>query len=378
MAKKKTAKPASRSIKKAKTKKRTNSRKIVNKNQDSLFERLFTKRNVSIFVIFMVGVLLIFSSYAWFSTSLNVKIKEFNMIVSRNSGLSISFDGINFDKAIEISRDTLINGLTKTYPNHVNQWAATGLTPVSSNGIGNSDSYFFDIFTSSGVRYRNKEKTHGFINTTKVSDSKPRSFNNYIAFDIFFKNETGSPVADNLYFDEGTTAYMTSDSGDEMQGLVNSLRIGIVKVGTVPVDSDPRTIQNIQCNHDCSSVIFEPNSTAHTMLSRERAAKYDLDLKDEEEFPTFAMIKAGGPIYVEDNISGSSKIDYNYFALQHTIKESDFDTPLFTIPDGITKARVYLWIEGQDIDSLETDSTGAEIYVDINFIKDTSGYQEFN
>jgi hypothetical protein len=326
----------------------------------------------------MLGVLLIASSYAWFSTSLNVKIKEFNMIVSRNSGLSISFDGINFDKAIEISRDTLINGLTKTYPNHVNQWAATGLTPVSSNGIGDNNSYFFDIYSSSGVRYRNRQKDHGFITTTKVTETKPRSFNNYIAFDIFFKNETGSPVADSLYFDEGTTAYMTSDSGDEMQGLVNSLRIGIVKVGTVPIESDARTIQNIQCNHNCKSVIYEPNSTAHTMLSRERAAKYNLDLKDNEEFPTFAMIKAGGPIYVEDNISGSSKIDYNYFALQSTMKDGDFDKPLFTIPDGITKARVYLWIEGQDIDSLETDSSGAEIYVDINFIKDTSGYQEFN
>ncbi len=377
MAKKKMIKPTSRSVKKTKSKKKTSSSKTARKNQNS-FNNLFTRRNLTIFVIFMIAVLLIFSSYAWFSTSLNVKIKEFNMIVSRNSGLSISFDGINFDKAIEISRDTLINDLTKTYPNHVNQWAATGLTPVSSNGISNSNSYFFDIYSSSGVRYRNRQKNHGFINTTKVNDSKPRSFNNYIAFDIFFKNETGSPVADSLYFDEGTTAYMTSDSGDEMQGLVNSLRIGIVKVGTVPIDSDPRTIQNIQCNNNCESIIFEPNSTAHTMLSRERAAKYNLDLKDNEEFPTFAMIKSGGPLYVEDNISGSSKIDYNYFALQNTIKESDFDKPLFSIPDGITKARVYLWIEGQDIDSLETDSTGAEIFVDINFIKDTSGYQAFN
>ena len=378
MANKKVVKPASKSVKKTTAKKKTTRKKVSKKHKVSLFNRIFTQRSVSIFVIFMIGVLLIFSSYAWFSTSLNVKIKEFNMIVSRNSGLSISFDGINFDTAIEISRDSLINDLTKTYPNHVNQWAATGLTPVSSNGISNSNSYFFDIFASSGVRYRNKQKTHGFITTSKVNEAKPRAFNNYIAFDIFFKNETGSPVADNLYFDEGTTAYMTSDSGDEMQGLVNSLRIGIVKVGTVPIGTDAASIQNIQCNNNCKSIIFEPSSTAHTMLSRERAAKYDLDLKDEEEFPTFAMIKAGGPLYVEDNISGSSKIDYNYFALQSTIKEEDFDNPLFTIPDGITKARVYLWIEGQDIDSLETDSTGAEIYVDINFIKDTSGYQEFN
>ena len=54
-----------------------------------------------------------------------------------------------------------------------------------------------------------------------------------------------------------------------------------------------------------------------------------------------------------------------------------FDEPLFTIPDGITKMRVYVWIEGQDIDSLETDSEGAEVSISINFIKDTYGYTEY-
>ena len=39
---------------------------------------------------------------------------------------------------------------------------------------------------------------------------------------------------------------------------------------------------------------------------------------------------------------------------------------------------MYLWVEGQDIDSLETDSEGAELYVDINFTKDTTGYNAFN
>ena len=39
---------------------------------------------------------------------------------------------------------------------------------------------------------------------------------------------------------------------------------------------------------------------------------------------------------------------------------------------------LYLWIEGQDIDSLETNSDGAELNVSINFIKDTAGYDAFD
>ena len=42
---------------------------------------------MSIVVIFFLGVLLIFSAYAWFSTSLNVKVKTFNMIVGQGGGI---------------------------------------------------------------------------------------------------------------------------------------------------------------------------------------------------------------------------------------------------------------------------------------------------
>lgn len=336
------------------------------------------KRILMVVVIFLLGVLLIFSSYAWFSTALNVKVKQFNMVVSRNGGLTISFDGINFDSAVEISRDILIFDVKNTYPNHINQWALNGLTPVSSNGISDPNSYFFDIFATSGVKYRNRKKENGFIYTNKVVDTAPRSYNNYIAFDLFFKNVTGSPVPDNLYFEEGTAITMTSDGNEEMVGLTNSLRIGIVKVGTLPIGTDPSLIQNMQCQGECEAIIYEPNSRNHTELSIERARKYDINLLDGKVFPTYAMIKEGGPIYVKDNISGSPTLDLNYFALQNTIHEEDFSRPLFEIPDGITKARVYLWVEGQDIDSLETDSEGAELYVDISFIKDTVGYDTFN
>ena len=97
---------------------------------------------ISIVVIFFLGILLIFSTYAWFSTSLNVKIKTFNMIVSRNSGLSISFDAINYDKTIEISEEVLIDRLVETYPNNLSQWSRNGLIPVSSPGLTNNNTYF--------------------------------------------------------------------------------------------------------------------------------------------------------------------------------------------------------------------------------------------
>ena len=299
------------------------------------------------------------------------------MIVTRNSGLSISFDAINYERAIEISEDILINKLAETYPNNLSQWAANGLVPVSSPGITNSNRYFFDIYSSSGVRYKNKELTDGFVTTVLSKENRRRSFNNFISFDLFLKNETGSPIDDNLYLERDTEFVMTSEASEEMVGLVNSARIGFVKVGSVPLDTPVETIQNLQCNNNCRSIIFEPNSTNHSELSIERAKKFGINLKDGREFPTYAYIKAGGPFEIANTVSGSVALDYNYFALQETVTGNVFDTPLFSIPNGITKVRVYVWLEGQDIDSLETDSEGADVSISISFVKDTQGYTEY-
>lgn len=336
------------------------------------------KRMTICMTILFLGVLFIFSSYAWFSTNLNVKIKQFNMLVTKNGGLTISFDAINFDSSVELTRKIIIDDLTATYPSHINQWAVNGLKPVSTNGNLDDNSYFFDIFATSGVKYKSFRRENGFITTKKVEDKKPSPNNYYIAFDVFFKNVNGSPISDNLYFDKDTAITMVSESSDEMIGLTNSLRVGIVKVGTLPLDTDPSVIQNMQCQDKCETIIYEPNSKNHSSLSIERAMKYDINLINGRTFPTYAMIKEGGPIYVKDNVSGSPNLDLNYFALQSTIHEEDFSRPLFEVPEGITKARIYLWVEGQDIDSLETDSEGAELLVDLNFIKDTAGYDEFD
>lgn len=332
---------------------------------------------MSIVVIFFLGILLIFSTYAWFSTSLNVKIKTFNMIVSRNSGLSISFDAINYDKTIEISEEVLIDRLVETYPNNLSQWSRNGLIPVSSPGLTNNNTYFLDIYKSGGVKYKNRNLEKGYVTTVLSRENSRNPVNYFIAFDLFLKNESGSPISDNLFLEENTEFVMTSSSGDDMPGLVNSARIGFVKVGSVPHNTPADVIQNLQCNNNCEAVIYEPHSVEHSELSIERAKKFGINLKNNREFPTYAYKRAGGPFELKDTISGSVALDYNYFTLQETKKEEIFDETLFTIPNGITKMRIYVWLEGQDIDSLETDSDGAEVSISINFIKDTFGYTEY-
>lgn len=362
-------------VKKVETKTKKKSSVTLNKVLD--YARNVNPR-VTMAIIFVFGVLLIFSSYAWFSMNLNIKIKTFNMVVAKNSDLTISFDGINFDRSIEITKSNIYDNLGELYPNYLTQWPANGLIPVSSPGLPHSDTHKFDMFETNGVLYRRREKDRGFIRTSKAEENKPREFNYYLAFDIFVKNDTGSPSDDNFYLDSTTDLYAPGEIDEEMLGLVNSFRVGIVKVGSVGLDASVDAIQNIACNNNCQFLIYEPNSKYHTPLSIEKAKKYGVDLVDGQDFPTYAYHKEGGPIYVANTVSGSDSIDPEHFIVQETFTEEQIDDPIFTIPNGITKFRIYVWIEGQDIDSLETNSKGTEVEISLNFEKDTTGWTEYN
>lgn len=369
---------------------KTNSKK---KNKTALAKiKLLSskKRNfITMIIIFLIGVLLTVSTYAWLSTNINVRVKNFNMIVAQNSGLSLSLNGIDFSNYVEISQEILIEELVRTYPNNTSQWSANGLIPISSIGTSGPNDSTFDFFSSAGVKYKDRDKKVGYLTTKLMTEEKERkTFNNYIAFDLFLKNSTGSPTSDNLFLDPTTYLALENEEEpeteeakedlEEMKGLINSARFGIVKIGSVDLDARIDEIQNIQCNNNCQAIIYEPNSREHTELSIERAMKYGLNLKDGEYFPTYAYINPIRNVKVEDTISGSANLDLNNFKLQETFEEEDLINPIFQIPNGITKIRVYVWLEGQDIDSLETDSEGAKISISMDFTKDTFGYDSYD
>ena len=339
------------------------------------------KAKVLLLVVFLLAVALTFATYAWFSASLNVKVKFFDVKVSTDTGLFISLDGIHFSDSVEISRDSIITNLKQYYPNHTNQWAANGLWSVSSNGIPNSNSSKFAMFEGQMDKYKDKARRGiRYINTVRVPEDSAYDWNQYIAFDIFLKNVSGSPKKDNLYLGAGTYVDFDDTADEEtiekMQDILNTIRIGIVKIGETGLKADAFTIQNLQCNNECISFIYEPNSLAHNTESIEAAANLGITLADNTYVPTYGVIAEGRYLdHKSSFVNSGVDLDTTHFALQNTRVDDDFETPLFQIPNGITKVRVYLWIEGQDIDALEVHSEGAPIYLNLDLEKDLAGYE---
>jgi hypothetical protein len=357
---------------------KTKNKKSKKKSINSFIDKM--KSNSLFIITLFTGVLLIVSSYAWLSASLNVKIKFFDLSVSTDNGLFISLDGVEYSDSIEISLNSVINDLRATYPNHTNQWAAGGLWPVSSNGIKTPNNDKFDIYIGEISRYKLKLRNRKFLNTRLGSEDNYSSYNAYIAFDIFLKNVSGSPKSDNLYLTEGTFVDYEEDTPEDiresMRNLMNSMRFGFVKIGSLPSKSDIRAIQNMKCNNECQMVIYEPNHLMHSQWSIDKAAEYNITLVDGVYSPTYGVINEGTFLEHTNGHEGTGiPLDTEHFALQNTIKFEDFINPIFQIPNAVTKVRVYVWIEGQDIDSLETNSKGAAIYISIDLEKDLAGYE---
>ncbi|MDD8049656.1 MAG: hypothetical protein PHH04_08735 [Thomasclavelia sp.] len=339
-----------------------------------------TRRNPQLLIIvaFFTGILLIVASYAWLSASLNVKVKFLNLSVSSDHGLFISLDGIDFSDTVEISLDTVINDLRNRYPSHTNQWSG-GLWPVSSNGIKDPNRDKFDVYKGEVSRRKDKSKKR-YLNTVLMKENEYSSANVFIAFDLFLKNVSGSPKSDNLYlenasvdFDEG----MIEDDKEPMAGIMNSMRFGFLKMSSVSSKSNVSTIQNIGCNNNCQMVIFEPNSKSHSTLSIESIFdSFGVNIIDGQYYPSYGIIAEGTRLEHMNGHEGTGiPLDTTHFALQNTIVDEDLEKPIFQIPNGITKVRVYIWIEGQDVDSLETNSRGAAIYITIDLVKDLAGYE---
>ena len=72
-----------------------------------------------------------------------------------------------------------------------------------------------------------------------------------------------------------------------------------------------------------------------------------------------------------DTYFGQATVNYK------TAAESTSTIEFAQLKAGVTKIRVYIWLEGQDVDSLETHSTGAPIDVVLDFIKDLAGYDGY-
>lgn len=322
---------------------------------------------LSLLMLLVAGAALTTSTYAWFTANKTVSVNDINVNVSSTNGIQVSVDGINWKAAIS---NADITSAISTYPKAINQ-LPTGTSPLSPvSTIGEVDTTVDATLNPNGfglLKMFNGEITAdttgdyilNAIDTHEVNGTT----GNYIAFDLFLK------VTNDIDVSLTSASKVTHTSGAD--GIQNAARIAFVVEDNIATGSTTSAIQALTYDDSTGGegqvIIWEPNYDTHTATGVSNASDYygiTVTAGADNAIVPYEGVKAP----IEGIPVDASSADPEYASLLAPVTpaittkaEGIADKEaLFRLKGGITKVRVYMWVEGQDIDC-ENDASGGSI-----------------
>lgn len=300
-----------------------------------------------ILLVLLTGFLLTVSTYAWFTANRIVSVNSLNVRVDSQGGIEISVDGLNWKTMIN---EDELKGATSTYEASINQ-LPDNLIPTSTGGaVSNGFMSMYKGITSSN------EDGEYILAATKSNEALGNQ-GDYLAFDVFFKVDKASTV----YLTPNSTVTFT---GTNNAGAENAIRIAFLDEGTTPIGSSKSDIQSMRGGTSSDLYIWEPNANNHSNTGIANA----LSLFGQTINANNAPLNYSGvanEISASENITLSKATATNYpshFVNVNTNYKTDTgfsnNTQVFDFKAGITKMRVYIWLEGQDVDCENGASSG--------------------
>lgn len=297
------------------------------------------------------ATLLSTASYAWFTANKLVAVSQIQVNVEAQGGIQVSADGTNWKSIVNVDD---LNNVAATYAASVNQIPAT-LEPVSTganiDASGMMEMFYGSVETNVGGDY--------ILTATKTTETRNNPLGRFVAFDLFFRADTN------------TQLYLTTNSGVETPdatdtGIKNATRVGFVILGNVPLGSAIPAIQALNSGVGSPTYIWEPNYNDHTAPAIAHAFDTYGITVDANAVPysgVQAAITAGNNILLEDTNAVANPTLFKVVTPAYrTINGFATYQTVFTINQGITKIRMYMWIEGQDIDCENGASGGVATF----------------
>ena len=300
------------------------------------------------------------STYAWFTANQTVTISTLDVNVQTSNGLQISADAINW-KTILQKAD--ITGASATYTSSVNQ-VPDEMQPVSSAGIVDTDTGYMDMYF--GTVDALDDGTGYSLASDKEVDTRGAE-GRYIAFDIFLRVDQTTPV----YLT--TASNIITKEGAADKGLQNAARVAFIDEGNIADVGDSTGAQALKGG--TTSIIWEPNYDVHTAAGVANAKEiYGLDTTTTGATQlSYQGIKAEFADTEGVTLKNTNTFSQYFQTVKPTISTvKDFDTQqtLLNLKAGITKVRIYMWVEGQDVDC-ENNASGTDISFNVQITKAT-------
>lgn len=342
-----------------------------------------------ILLLFLTIIMLGVSTYAWFTANRVVNIESISVHVETSDGLQISTNGSTWKSVI-----TQADIKTGAYSGADNFIPET-LDAVSTNGgtTTNATNKTRVLNMYSSVIGTDANSGAYTLATNAVDESTVKT--KFVAFDIFLKVSANKKVYINTS-DSASNVVMAEGSSD--RGLKNAARVAFVPIGEAASTATVNAITQAYYGEDFAAVkIWEPNNDLHsTAVVNSVGTEYGFTgtnaLSASGGNPvTYYGIKAAIPTANAQNLinvvrgtttsygTSPDVVTFSEAMLTGTVTNTNneystagilLSTPgtltantdykIFELNAGITKMRVYMWIEGQDIDC-ENNASGTDI-----------------
>ncbi|MBQ2835278.1 MAG: hypothetical protein IJE68_00345 [Clostridia bacterium] len=323
----------------------------------------------SIILLLILLLLLISSTYAWFTANRTVTISQFDVNIEASNGLQISANATEW-KAI-LSNADLASDAETAYEGNTNQ-IPTSMVPVSTAGATNANG---ELIIYHGNVSANDKGVYAL--TSSLEQDKAGTSGKYIAFDMFLKVDVDTDL-------ELTNASSVVMNGND-KGIKQASRVAFVVEGWAEAGAEASTITAKKGGTTAPVYIWEPNANWHTAAAVNHAKNtYGIDTTQSVNGTSVTAVEYYGikdlieePITLDKTHGAAADSKYFSKVTPAYVTESDADgvmkvaegttgIDIFSISAGITKVRVYMWVEGQDVDC-EDMASGTGISYNLQF-----------
>ncbi|MBQ5591631.1 MAG: hypothetical protein IIU80_01645 [Clostridia bacterium] len=294
----------------------------------------------AIAMLLVSAIVLTSSTFAWFSMAKRVEVEKMQLNITSPDGVQISGNTdafttmLTYDDLMGLSgaRWDAYDGNTNNFPE---------LLRPSSSVLSFSKS--LPVFFEGSV---NDSKQ---LNLYQVADTS----SGYVVFDLFVKVSKPETV----WFNETT---LTCEGNADVP---TAMRMAFINCGTVTEKSDAAAISAVLPidQNGRRATLYEFDSTNHTQHSGYSAGPATHDKYIWAAGNNVKMVDASAEKYYVDD-------PYNARVTSATgkVNENNVDTEGYiSVQTGVNRIRVYLWMEGNDVDCAN-DVAGATI--DFNLV----------
>lgn len=363
-------------------------------------KRKNSKRRLLLLILLLVLTIGVagLQTWSWFTSNKTVSVETLQVQVSAANGLQISADGENWDTTVSLEQ-LFVAGATYS---EINNQLPSALNNVSSPGTyadGLLSMYYGNVVSESV-----QDSSSGNITTnyylessdattlvscndmytgTKAEDYSVNSCNNaetgkgyYVAFDVYLKVDSDSV----LFLDPKSSVKAVGTD----KGVKNTARVGLLGLGNTAYDgtddssiassgANARALNGEDENGGTTLTIWEPNAGAHTASALKIAQSsngYNMSGLGQNMSTPIKYCGIDGTFVEHNETTNIYKLDC---ANTNTTSTAVNTAPTYTstsrvdltniskpLKAGISKYRVYWWVEGQDIDT-ENGASGTDM-----------------